>query len=53
MSSAVLFHSTYSTGYTSDIIATPDDDTEERCVPTTQAVEVPLDFSNFETVSQQ
>ena len=31
MSSAVLFRSTDSTGYTSDIIATPVDDDEERC----------------------
>jgi hypothetical protein len=42
VSSAVLFYGTYSTGYTSEITATPDDD--EEAVPTTRAVEVP----NFE-----
>jgi hypothetical protein len=31
VTSAVFFYSTYSTEYTSDITATPDDDDEERC----------------------
>jgi hypothetical protein len=46
VTSAVFIYSTDSRGFTSDIIATPADN-EERGVPT-RAVEVPLDFSNFE-----